>query len=574
MSTNPIATGAVGPMTRAQRAAASGVNPTPPSHGAPSTVGPSIPVLPPLSASPVTVISPDSGAFSEVEEKLYDSDTTESEIIELPRLSELDEEARLRLEESQLNIRIHQLQMFALQQRVTAKARTFLALQAEVDALASGGDPSPALIAGGPTTPAVVAPVVVTQAVSETPARYNLRPRMLAFQSTVGRKPPTAAALLYKAGVDGLPDRVPAVGNSLRRLDEVKSVVPPVTVTVLEVPPPATSTSASKSESHSKPNYKPVQPVMFTGDDATQNERVERWILAVDSWLRLSKIPVDDHLEYARSLFSTSGTANLWLGQKDDELEASNKEMTWDWLKGQVIQHYGSPSGALAMAAEWQSLRMGVKNVDGSETGGKSTWTVMAYTALFLHYMRALTVHSVQTTDILVIDRYVAGIKAGYEALYKVMLGVQRVLWFDSLKEAIDAAEVAEVTLTVSRIDKRAERSSAAASSPPGTGTGRGYRGRRQPTQALNNVEGSPQSGTEVAATATAPAAPAEPVRMYGFRYQGPGPNDGRHPLTESQAKMLYEEHRCYRCHEVHPLGTGTPRCTKAPAKTAPRPLN
>ena len=247
--------------------------------------------------------------------------------------------------------------------------------------------------------------------------------------------------------------------------------------------------------------------------------------------------------------------------------------MTWEWLKTQVIHHYGSPSGALAMAAEWEALRMGVKNIDGSESGGKSTWTVMAYTALFLHYMRALTAHSVQTTDVLVIIKYVGGIKSGYDALYKVMLGVQKVLWFDTLKEAIEAAEIAEVTLTVSRIDRRGERSankSTPSSGSSGTQYGRYNRGgKRQSGEALNNVEGTGEEEGKVSAPAT--PSESESAKVFGFRYHGPGPNDGRFPLTEPQAKLLYDARGCFRCHMIHPLPPNAPRCAHPPAKTAPK---
>ena len=547
MSTNPIGGIGVGPLTRAQRAAAGGVDPTPLSTGAPPPTVGAAPVLTPLS---FPLASQEFG-YSEPEEKSHrhDSQATESDM-------DLDEETRLQMQEDAMNQRIHQLQLTAIKQRLTIKARQLDALEAEAEThrrIIAGVQAAPSLPAG--------APVVPTAAEVATPARFNLRPRMLAFQSTIGRKPPTAAALQYQAGVDGLPNR----GTSVSLLDKAKEVEPPDEVQSVR--------RIVTGESRSKSAVKPVQPVMFTGDDATQNERVDSWVRAVDSWLKLGQIPADQHLEYARSLFSTSGTACLWLGQKDDELEASDKDMTWDWLRTQVIQHYGSPSGALAMASEWQVLRMGVKNVDGSETGGKSTWTVMAYTALFLRYMRGLTSHSVQTNDVLVIDRYVAGIKSGYEALYKVMLGVQKVLWFDTLKEAIDAAEIAEVTLTVSRIDKKAERSSSSSASS----SGRNYRGggpsRRPPTDSLNSVEGTTTTGEEGDEKGSASAAPSEPMRVFGFRYHGPGPTDGRHPLTESQARMLYEERRCYRCYKVHPLGPGTPRCSNPPATTAPKPL-
>src|ERR1700721_477107 len=85
-----------------------------------------------------------------------------------------------------------------------------------------------------------------------------------------------------------------------------------------------------------------------------------------------------------------------------------------------------------------EGLRMGGKKMDGTSIG-----TVAAYTALFLRSMGALTAHSVQSTDLHVIDRYVEGIKVGHVALYTVMFGKQKLLWYETLKEAIDAAEIA-----------------------------------------------------------------------------------------------------------------------------------
>jgi hypothetical protein len=106
-------------------------------------------------------------------------------------------------------------------------------------------------------------------------------------------------------------------------------------------------------------------------------------------------------------------------------------------------------SGTLvrALTEKWRTLCMGGKK----KVDGKSTGTVAAYTALFLSYLRALTAHDVQSSDIHVIGRYVEGIKRGHEALYRVMLGDRKMLWCETLEEAINAAEMAEVTLKVSR---------------------------------------------------------------------------------------------------------------------------
>ena len=108
MSTsNPNGTGAGGPFTRAQRAAAGGTNPTPP-----PVADPSNPVLRPFSSSPLTVISPDS-AENDEKHLLYDSDATESEA-ELPRLSSRSEFDRVRLQEEQLDARLKEMELLVM----------------------------------------------------------------------------------------------------------------------------------------------------------------------------------------------------------------------------------------------------------------------------------------------------------------------------------------------------------------------------------------------------------------------------------------------------------------------------
>jgi hypothetical protein len=325
------------------------------------------------------------------------------------------------------------------------------------------------------------------------------------------------------------------------------------------------------------PNVKPVQPDKFTGDDATQNERVAAWIKAVNVWLELAKLNESEHLVWARSLIPPFSGASDWIDQRDDELLYEGKAMTWEWLQAQLIQHYGHPSGPIATAAEWQALRMGVKNADGTETGGKSTWSVAAYTALFIKYMRALTSHSIQTGEVVIIDRYVGGIKSGYEILYKAMLGVQKILWFDTLREAIDAAEIAEVTLTVSRIDKRTERAASSSAATSSAGGGRYHRGKRQTTETLNSIEGSTsdegQEGVSAVDSAAAGSSQTEPMRVYGFQYRGPGPKDGRYLCKEAEQRILYDNGQCYRCQTIHPVGPSAPRCLLPPCKTAPKRL-
>ena len=189
-------------MTRAQRAAAGGVNPSlPPTGTPPSTTVDAPSVDAPSLPSESLGISPDSG-YSEAEEKLYrDSLAASVQDLEVSQLADFDEQSRLALEESTMNERIHHLQLAAIRQRVIIKAKQLAALEAQAEAnrrIVEGLDPVP--MVGLPsvvTVAPVVVPVVPTPAEVTTPARYNLRPRMLAFQSTVGRKAPSAASVVY-----------------------------------------------------------------------------------------------------------------------------------------------------------------------------------------------------------------------------------------------------------------------------------------------------------------------------------------------------------------------------------------
>jgi hypothetical protein len=305
--------------------------------------------------------------------------------------------------------------------------------------------------------------------------------------------------------------------------------------TIKRSDPLSYSSNPVHTETHIGVNKCPVSesPLFFKNvvwplDDAIQNERVERWIVAVNSWLGRGRVPPEERLLCALSLFSTSGSASVWIGHKEDELEYAGKMMTWDWLQCQLMEHYGSPSGKLAMATEWQTLRMGVKSTDGTVTGGKSTATVAAYTALFIQYMRALTAHNVNTSDILVIDRYVDGIKLGYEELYTVMLGEQKVLWFDSLTEAIDAAEIAEVTIKVSRMRHLS----------PADETLRNTEEGISEEEERMSEEGVGDEEVEADSEPPSPAPPSD-ARIYGLIYRGSGSEEWIRPLTEEEVREL-----------------------------------
>jgi hypothetical protein len=104
----------------------------------------------------------------------------------------LREDARLRAKEAALRAQ----RVAKLRRDIARRSASIASLEAEVEA----GDVSPA---GAPSAAA---------AVEQTPTQVNLRPRTLAFQSTVGRKPPTAAAVARRAAIDQLPDLVPASG--------------------------------------------------------------------------------------------------------------------------------------------------------------------------------------------------------------------------------------------------------------------------------------------------------------------------------------------------------------------------
>jgi hypothetical protein len=225
--------------------------------------------------------------------------------------------------------------------------------------------------------------------------------------------------------------------------------------------------------------------------------------------------------------------------------------------------------GRAAMQAEWQALRMGVRNADALDNG-KSTRTVNAYTNRFIHYLRSLTSHTVQTTEVLVIDRYVGGIREGYPALYDVMLGVQKTpsLRFATLQEAIYAAEEAEADLAISKATSRWTSSSAS----PGNSRFRGN--NRVGSEAINNMqeEISGDEGEEAPSPTQSRAALRAAAKLFGFRFIAL-PSDGRYKLSEKEQRMLYDQKRCYRCYKEHPVGPRNPMCEQPVMKVAPKPL-
>jgi hypothetical protein len=412
------------------------------------------------------------------------------------------------------------------------------------------------------------APIAVVT-VNQTPAHSSLRPRQLAFdKSALSRKAPSAAAVAHRASVDALPDVptvqvivTPTVVGSGR-------VIAPTITTIIPAAPAAVVSTTPRGVT-------PPKVEKFTGDDAVQNSRVENWVEAVNRWMSLSNVAPEQYLDYALSHLPAGGSASEWVQQRKDEVAHSHKLMTWEWLQAQLIQHYSQPVGRAAMQTEWQGLRMGVRNADGANTG-KATRTVAAYTNRFLYYMRALTNHSVQTTEVLVIDRYVHGIRVGYTGLYDAIMVAQRTPSprFDTLQDAIDAAQDAEADLAIKGIVAATELSSSSSSSP---GSGRFRSNRRFGSDAVNSLQGEDSyndegRGEDSPSPAPSKAAAKAATQLFGFRFMTL-PNDGRYKLSEKEQRMLYDQRRCYRCYEGHPVGPRHPVCEKPVMKTAPKPL-
>jgi hypothetical protein len=470
-----------------------------------------------------------------------------------------DEEETLLRQQAELKARL-KARLAELKKQRVAKLRVSVARRAaEVAALeAEVALPDSYL----PAEAVTVAPVSVVT-VNQTPAHSGLRPRQLAYdQSARSRKAPSAAAVAHQASIDALPD-APAVQVMVAPTVVGSGwVVAPVVTTIAPAAPPAALPTASR-------DVPPPKVEKFTGDDLLQNGRVENWVDAMDRWLNLSRIPPEKHLDYALAHLPSGGSAYEWVQQRRDEVAYSGKQMTWEWLRVQLIEHYAQPVGPAAMQTEWQMLRMGVKSAEGMDPG-KSTRTVSSYTNRFLFYMRRLTMHSVQTTDVLVIDRYVLGIREGYQALYDAMWTAQKTPSprFATLQEAIKAAEDAEADLAIIKLNSRGTASSASS----GNSRFRGH--NRFGNEALNNLQGeeSSEDGEDTPSPTPSKVAPKAAAKLFGFRFISL-PTDGRFKLSEKEQKMLYDQKRCYRCYEKHLLGPRNPACEKPVMKTAPKPL-
>jgi hypothetical protein len=341
-----------------------------------------------------------------------------------------------------------------------------------------------------------------------------------------------------------------------------------MSVPVTTVVPTGGATAAPPGVSAAdKPRTSVKQPEAFTGDDTTQNEKVELWVDAVNRYLRLGQVPEHLHLDTARSYFSSTGGAGEFAKMREEEAVANGKQLTWEYLQAELISHYALRVGQAALEAEWAVLRMGVKpSADGKDTS-KTTWTVESYTTRFLYLLRRLTTQTPQSTDLTTVQKYVGGIKDGYPALHAMMLGVKLTLRFVGLQDAITAAQVAEVNLGI--VKAVAKTDGRSLSSTPFWGASRRFGGgaHRGAAESVNNLEG--ECGEEEEGAETAPTR-SPGAQVYGFRYN-PGPSDGRYKLSEKEQRMLYDEKRCYRCYGKHPVGRDAPPCKKPVMKVAPK---
>lgn len=441
------------------------------------------------------------GTENEVDEVLVSSSHRHSHsAVVTPSLSVQQQEAQLLAENAQI---LQQLRLATLQQEVIGN-------KAKLDAVLrqSAVMSSPSMYHDTPVTPAHKAAPPVNRHLFTS----------VGYASAI-KAPVSAAALAKRQSIANLPSRLPPADPSVH--------APPVTI-------------------------KNTPPIKFTGDKEAQNADIEQWIDEANIYLELSHVPPAYHLKQVTGLLS--GYALKWLKEKREEVEAAGRIMTWEWLQGQLIEDFGRSTGVLAEKAEWLALRMGAKNSDGTEIGGKSTYTVKAYTIHFTRLMRSLTSHTSLTTDLAIIDRYCEGIRIGYPTLWTEMKGMHAVLSYDTLSDAIIGAQVAESALAVLKLQH----------SSPST-----YRARH--TTQVNNM----QSNTD-----DSPSPPRSPVSRKREKKQStltanafvykPVTEEGRYKLSEAQQKALYDERRCYRCYGPHHAKMGT--CAKK-MSVAPSPL-
>ena len=322
---------------------------------------------------------------------------------------------------------------------------------------------------------------------------------------------------------------------------------------------PASSVPVSAPARSTSPvRVKHLPPAKFSGEKAAQNARVETWISEAKIYLQANRVAPEDHLFEISTLFCDY--ALEWLSVKQEEVTVAGKVMTWEWLQAKLIEEFGRSRGRLAERAEWLTLRMGSKGTDGTDTGDKATRSVQQYTSLFTRLMRALTTQTRNTDDIVIIDRYCEGIKYGWPALWSEMKGVHSVLVYATLSDAIEGAEIAETQVGV----KNKESSH--------------HLHGRHNTHHVNHIH----SNTSADDSPSPPRSPVSKRRgskkpasttltANGFVYRPTGSDEGRYRLTESEARTLYEQNRCYHCYQPrHPKMNSCPK----KMSVAPTPLN
>jgi hypothetical protein len=415
----------------------------------------------------------------------------------------------------------------ALQERIqsaalTARRQRNAAMKVQVEAaerqhaITSSLSASAAFMHPAPGTPATVI---------HQPVNRHLFPTNVKHM-TGNQTPMSAIALAKKQSYIGLAPVVPAI----------------------DMPDPVPVPSSSSASNYHR-KYNP--PVKFTGDKDTQNAAVEQWIIEVNKYMKLTHVPLNEQLEEAT--FLLSGYALKWYTEKEEELQHEGLVMTWGWLQGQLIENFGRSTGQVAERAQWAVLVMGIKNTDGTHTGGKATYTVKSYTDLFTRFMKSLTSHTLLTHDIVVIDRYTRGIQVGYPALWSEMKAQSKQSidpQYDTLTEAITAAELAESALSVSKIQQSSVSSSH----------------HRAHQTRVNNMESTTDDSPPHSPVNRRRQKKPSTLTANGFVYRPVSSDEGRYQLSESEQKSLYDHNRCYHCYQPrHPKMNSCPKKMTVP---------
>jgi hypothetical protein len=136
-----------------------------------------------MTSLPTGAVEQEDEEEDDVKEVIHDDGDSDTEV---EQESEDDEEALLLMEDARLKAEEAALKG----QRLAKIRRSIERRTANIAAFRADDDDGHA-----PTDAAAAA------AVDQTPARLSLRPRVLAFQSTVGRKAPSAAALARQAAI-------------------------------------------------------------------------------------------------------------------------------------------------------------------------------------------------------------------------------------------------------------------------------------------------------------------------------------------------------------------------------------